>query len=223
MGKRIAAACIAVLFVLPNTVAAQDNRYVPVTGSAEAPRGFVALCREDAQLCSALGGTPERADAPLTEATASIVPAVHSLPLPSTPPAQPDADPATLLARVNRLVNGHVRQRTDLAQFGQGELWRRSGIGRDAVGDCEDIAIEKRLQLIAAGYPAERLFFAVVYRRDLGLHVVLVARTDAGDMVLDSRSPYVRPWSEAAYDWISAQAPGEAGRWKMVAASAGRS
>ncbi|KTF68829.1 transglutaminase-like cysteine peptidase [Sphingomonas sp. HT-1] len=168
-----------------------------------------------------LGGLPgygESQTGRAVAATASI-----ALTLPQHAAIDAGSDSSKLLASVNRLVNSRVRQRTDLAAFGEGELWRRSGIGRGAVGDCEDLAIEKRLQLIDAGYPADRLFFAVVYRRGLGLHTLLLARTDDGDMVLDSRSPYVRPWHEAGYDWISAQAPGEAGRWQTVVVPSRRS
>lgn len=118
-----------------------------------------------------------------------------------------------LLKTVNRRVNGAVLQRRDAQIFGQGELWRRAGIGSGAVGDCEDIAIEKRLQLVAEGFPADKLAFAVVFRRDVGLHTVLVARTGRGDVVLDSLDPYVSDWTKARYSWISVQSMDDPQRW----------
>jgi predicted transglutaminase-like cysteine proteinase len=121
-----------------------------------------------------------------------------------------------LLQRINRKVNGRVAQRQDIAIFGQGEVWRRSGIGTAAVGDCEDLAIEKRLQLIAEGFPPTKLAYAVVYDRRLGLHTVLIARTEQGDVVLDSATPYVTAWNRTRYSWISVQAMEDPQRWLSV-------
>lgn len=131
----------------------------------------------------------------------------------ATPAALPEEALRTLLKQVNRHVNGRVRQRTDEEIYGVGELWRRSGDGKDAVGDCEDLAIEKRAELIAAGFPPDRLAFAVVYSRASGLHTVLVARTAAEDVVLDGRSPYVTSWSKVPYSWISVQSMNDPMLW----------
>lgn len=128
-------------------------------------------------------------------------------------PARGDDAGLDLLKKVNRRVNGAVVQRRDDQIFGQGELWRRSGVGPGATGDCEDIAIEKRLQLVAEGFPADRLAFAVVYSREVGLHTILVARTAQGDKVLDSADPYVSDWAKARYSWISVQSMDDPARW----------
>jgi predicted transglutaminase-like cysteine proteinase len=122
-----------------------------------------------------------------------------------------------LLNAVNRYVNGHVRQMTDWQAFGVEELWRRSGTGAGAVGDCEDLAIEKRYELIAAGVPANRLRFAVVFRSDVGLHTVLVVHLETGDMVLDNRTPWVDSWQRAPYQWIAIQSAADPMRWQKPA------
>lgn len=125
--------------------------------------------------------------------------------------AHPSIDPKAdktdraLLKRVTRYVNARVQQRTDAQIYGQDELWRRSGVGIAAMGDCEDIAIEKRAELTEAGFPGDRLSFAIVYSQQAGLHTVLVARMADGDMVLDSRNGFLMPWYKAAYSWISVQ------------------
>lgn len=129
------------------------------------------------------------------------------------PTALPESELKAMLKQVNHHVNGRVRQRTDAEIYGVGELWRRSGDGKNAVGDCEDLAIEKRAELIAAGFPPDRLAFAVVYSRDAGLHTVLVARTDVEDVVLDGRSPYVTNWSKTPYSWISVQSMNDPMLW----------
>lgn len=118
-----------------------------------------------------------------------------------------------LLAHVNKHVNGHVRQQSDIATYGVGELWRPSGDGPRAAGDCEDLAIEKRLQLIAAHFPPENLFFAVVYGTNIGLHTVLIARLGNGDVVLDSRTPYIEPWTRSGYKWLAIEKPGDPQVW----------
>lgn len=115
------------------------------------------------------------------------------------------------------MVNRRVRQMTDAQNFHEAEWWQRSGIGPSARGDCEDIAIEKRYQLIAAGVPKSSMAFAVVYTRSVGLHTVLIVHTAEGDWVLDSLSGYVRNWSRAAYSWISVQSMQNPLIWYHVA------
>lgn len=125
-----------------------------------------------------------------------------------------------LLAQVNRRVNGRVRQRTDIQIYGTGELWQRSGISPSAQGDCEDLAIEKRLELVQQGFPADRLSFAVVYSRSAGLHTILLARTDEGDVVLDSRSPHISAWSKTGYVWLSIQSADDPMVWRALSRAA---
>jgi predicted transglutaminase-like cysteine proteinase len=132
-------------------------------------------------------------------------------------PLRDDRPDEALLSRVNTHVNGHVHQQSDLATYGVAELWRPSGDGPHAVGDCEDLAIEKRIELLAAHFPPQRLFFAVVYARDIGLHTVLVARLDSGDVVLDSRSPFIEPWSRTPYSWLAIETPGAPQVWHQSA------
>lgn len=121
-----------------------------------------------------------------------------------------------MLKQVNRTVNGAVRAISDQALYGVDELWNRPGVGKGASGDCEDFAIEKREQLIEQGYPARDLFFAVAFRADLGMHAVLVAHTEAGDYVLDNRTPYVTPWNQVPYVWVKRQSRDDAQLWSLV-------
>lgn len=222
-------------------VLGRDARpFLPVAESMEAPRGFVAMCETDRAFCSATHKPPDsriviaalagRDDThPSPAAMALLAPvsvapgaaATNAKARPSTGTGAFSASPisgdeAKLLNRINRYVNSRVQQHTDWQIFGRDEVWARSGVGRNAVGDCEDIAIEKRYELVAEGFPANRLAFAVVYSRASGLHTVLVARTERTDVVLDSRSPYVRTWSEADYSWISVQSMDDPGVWRRV-------
>lgn len=171
-----------------------------------------ALAERDAQLPAA--GAPQLSPAAWTPSAGAVSAAADEA---NGPPEPPLAVRLKMLGAVNRLVNSRVRQVSDWDNYGVEEYWTRTGIGTGAAGDCEDIAIEKREQLVSAGYPERDLFYAVAYRSDLGLHAVLVARTEMGDLVLDSRTPYVAPWYEAPYVWIKHQEPGRPSSWSVAA------
>jgi predicted transglutaminase-like cysteine proteinase len=146
---------------------------------------------------------------------------LHLLPLFRMMPATrllPD-DGAWLeqIARINAHVNRHVRQVADLQTYGREDVWRPAGTGPKASGDCEDLALEKRQELIAAGFPASRLFMAIAFRQTTGLHAVLVARLPDGDRVLDSRDAFVRPVAKTGYAWLSLQRPEAPERWSYPA------
>jgi predicted transglutaminase-like cysteine proteinase len=131
----------------------------------------------------------------------------------------PDHAPSMdLVKAINRNVNRRVRQRTDSQIYGVAEYWTRAGDDPRASGDCEDIALEKRAELIEAGVAADRLFLATVYRPRIGLHTVLVVRMAQGDFVLDSLERRVLPWREARFDWLRLQAPDRPMEWHRLAA-----
>lgn len=172
---------------LPATAA--TDPFLTPQHQISAPNGFTMMCNSQPQAC---------AD-------------------PSVNVAESSGHWETLLGRINRRVNRHVRQVSDAARFGQRDVWQASGINRGASGDCEDIALEKRKLLTEAGVPANRLFLALVYGRDgVGLHLVLIARTEQGDVVLDSRSSSITPWSNAPYTWIAMQSADRPDSWFSV-------
>ncbi len=180
----------------------------------------ISLAHADASPSQSLFGDNKplltaAAPPPPTPAAAPIDLATREAPPPAADAVAARAE-RQLLRRVNRYVNARVRQETDMQAFGEEELWRRSGVGANAVGDCEDIAIEKRYELIGQGFAEDRLFFAVLYSHEAGLHTVLVARTQDGDMVLDSRTGFVLPWSRAGYSWISVQSTADPMTWYAV-------
>lgn len=150
----------------------------------------------------------------LRQPTAAILPLPETAADPAAPSGTPDEQ--ALLARLRKInahVNHRVFQQTDMVLFGRPEVWRPSGDDHHASGDCEDLALEKRVQLIAADFPRERLFMAVVYSRMAGLHAVLVARMAQGDLVLDSRTGAIRRWADTGYEWLSIQSPDDPDRW----------
>lgn len=204
--------------VAPGPVASAAP-FMPSGMQVDAPQGYVDMCGRDAALCDDRSAVQaSQVEAPQGEAR--LTPASwNGAPEAAMPEAAPDmaADQQmALLNRVNLYVNGNVAQRTDMQTMGVEEYWRRSGVGMGATGDCKDIAIEKRLQLIQHGYPARNLFYAIAFRSDIGLHAVLVARTAMGDVVLDNRTPYIVSWTQAPYVWVKRQSRSDPSVWALV-------
>lgn len=175
----------------PLPVLAAPHAFLTARAPIAAPYGYTAMCGADPTACAPIATDVGAAPAP--------------------------KDWELLLRRVNRQVNRHVRQVSDMIRFARRDVWQASGIGRGATGDCEDIALEKRKLLLAAGVPADRLFLALTYGRSgVGLHLVLIARTGAGDVVLDSRNADIAPWTNAPYTWIAIQSADQPDHWFSV-------
>lgn len=103
------------------------------------------------------------------------------------------------IVRVNRQVNRSIRAVTDAEHWGVSDRW---DFPTDGLGDCEDIQIEKRRLLQAAGIPARAMRMAMVINPENEGHAVLVVRTDRGDFVLDNRVSAVLPWYDTGYVWV---------------------
>lgn len=106
-----------------------------------------------------------------------------------------NADPG-LLEAVNRAVNAGI-------------VYRREAVDRwtvwPAAGDCDDYAVTKLSELIDAGVPRDALRLALVTTAAGEGHMVLLARTDGGDVVLDNRTDAVVRWDRAGYRWVAAE------------------
>lgn len=227
----IAAAALA---VAPAAIAQNAPRaFIGFGEVADAPVGFMEMCARAPEACGLKAGEAA-ALSPRCAFTASLFPALterqgcpggdarNFVTAAIEPqPAQrgretSQADGGTtrkLIKSINLRVNRQVLQRTDIALYGVDEYWRPAGSERGAMGDCEDIALEKRDQLIAAGFRQDQLLLAVVYKQRVGLHTVLLVRTDAGDMLLDSLSDKVRWWHQGGYSWLRVQQPGKPLQW----------
>ena len=172
--------------------AAHARAAMPLTMTAglvaPAPDGFVGMCAESPQLC-----TSQQSNAP------GAVPSDKVL--------------MKMVKHINRRVNRYVRWQADI-----GERWSLPVGDKHAVGDCEDYAIEKRVQLIAAGFPARDLHFAVGYLPNVGLHTVLVAEIGGRDIVLDSRTSWTMPWFDTPYVWVLRQSQQDPTVWQSTIA-----
>ncbi|MGR9172109.1 transglutaminase-like cysteine peptidase [Rhizobium sp. KDH_Rht_773_N] len=118
-----------------------------------------------------------------------------------------------LLRRITRAVNLSVRASQD--RSGSGDAWTLPLGGR---GDCEDYALQKMKDLIDAGFPADRLALSVVIGPRDENHVVLIARLDEGDYVLDNLNDAVKNWRATPYTFLATQDFQARSTWRVTLA-----
>lgn len=117
-----------------------------------------------------------------------------------------------LAHEVNHGVNTGVVYRSDIEQYGLPDLWREASLG--GAGDCEDIALAKRRALLDAGADPRHLRLAICRTETAETHLVLIATTEAGELVLDNRHPVPMERQALGYDWLLIE---EGGQWSTIA------
>lgn len=120
-----------------------------------------------------------------------------------------DASAEVLVERVNRQVNDAIAPETDDEVYGMSEFWTYPG----KEGDCEDFALLKRRELMAAGISVSNLLITVVFKPNGEGHAVLTVRTDKGDFVLDNLSDDVKHWTDTPYTFVKRQDSRDTGAW----------
>ena len=86
-------------------------------------------------------------------------------------------------------------------------------------GHCAIFAVQKRHDLIAAGWAAAALSLAMVYTGSGENHLVLVARTDRGAFVLDNLRNRILPWDSTGYQFAKIQSIENPNFWVSVSGS----
>ena len=119
----------------------------------------------------------------------------------------------SILRMLNREINASVPEISDIAQYGRLEVWE---LPTARGGDCEDIAMRKKRDLIDAGIAPQSLMLSTVLDRDLNAHAVLVFRDEDGDLVLDNLTDRILPWAETGYSFLRMQDPASPDRWRAV-------
>ena len=114
-----------------------------------------------------------------------------------------------LLNRVNRGVNAAIAPVSKGYRMGTQETWRIGPI----MGDCNDYAVTKRHELLQRGLPATALRLAVVTTASGSGHLVLLAATTKGDLVLDNLTEAILPWQSADYHWLKVQSARDPRLW----------
>jgi len=122
-----------------------------------------------------------------------------------------------LLNQINQSVNRVVKKASDQDLYGENEYWALPRLVNGKLyGDCEDYALEKRRQLLAAGVPEAALSMAVAFTARGESHAVLMVSLQSGDWVLDNLTPWATPWQDLNYHWVERQVPGTA-QWTTIA------
>ena len=149
--------------------------FLRIHGVTQPPHGFVDFCLRDPKTCSE-GQTDD---------------------------TQRPGHAARLaeLTRINRHVNASIEPATDLEVYGRTEHWALPV----ARGDCEDYALLKRHNLIAAGWPGSALLMTVVLDEKGEGHAVLTVRTSDGDFVLDNKTDEIKVWNKTPYHFVMRQ------------------
>jgi predicted transglutaminase-like cysteine proteinase len=186
-GALIALAIFSTPSLASQSVDLSNPAFAPVTGPTSIPVGAAEFCKTHRDECGPLGGV----DAVEMLSQASW----HEL------------------VEINDAVNGTIVPETDQDLYHVAEFWTYP----DGRGDCEDIALEKRRQLIEAGWDASTLLMTVVREPNGNGHAVLMVRTDRGDLVLDNQDGRVLVWADTPYEFIKRQSQADAGKWVGLA------
>lgn len=172
------------LFADPALAADLSNAaYTKESGATTTPVGYYDFCRKAPAECVQVRGS-----------------------------AEPVALTETLwekLVSVNEHVNIDVRPVSDQELYHREELWAYP----QGAGDCEDYVLEKRRELMSAGWPESELLIAVVRKADWEGHAVLLVRTDRGDLILDNLVGEIRLWDVTPYVYIKRQSTLDNQRW----------
>jgi len=120
-------------------------------------------------------------------------------------------DRMKLLQSVNASVNAAIKPVSDQDNYGKRDYWT---IPKNGKGDCEDYVLLKRAKLMARGISPSQLLITMVQGSEA--HIVLTARTDHGDYILDNMRADVLPVEKTSYRYIKMQSPSHSGQWVSI-------
>ena len=105
------------------------------------------------------------------------------------------------------VVNDRVNDRIIYDENTVSRPWRViAADAADRNGSCHDYAVTKRAELLALGWPAERLLLCEVACNAAANHLILLAIDDAGAaLALDNRRRDIVAWSSAHYRLLRRQ------------------
>ena len=183
---------LALLGILTGGVEAQtasgddSTAFMTTTGRTSQPIGHYDFCQRYAAECSVRTRAPSRV---------RLTPELWNQ-----------------FVEVNASVNLAIKPATDQEVYGVPEYWAYP----TTRGDCEDLVLLKRRDLIEEGWPVGALLITVVRQRNGDGHAVLTVTTDRGDLVLDSLQPRVRLWTDTDYQYVKRQSEFNSGQWVAI-------
>jgi predicted transglutaminase-like cysteine proteinase len=119
------------------------------------------------------------------------------------------------LSQIDRLANHQIEGVADDEHYGIYKMgiinwWTYPDDGK---GNCNDYVLLKRKLLVEAGWPKSALLLTVVLDHENKGHLVLTARTDAGDLILDNMVDDILAWDETGYAFVKRQSPEDPNVW----------
>lgn len=201
-------------------------------GAIEGARRMAAIGASLSALAACAGGDP----AALPPSGAALLRA-HAVPMAAGPLAVPPAGLLGFCARHlrdcaagggNAVVVALDPRRRDELEAVQARVNAAVAPGKlpndawdypiDGHGECNQYALEKRRELMALGWPREALLLTAALTEAGEGHLVLVARTSAGDLVLDNRAGAVVDWTYLPYRWLVQQNAASLSLWMSLEA-----
>ena len=199
MFRTIAAATLATLSIgltLPTADASphlkggfEPHVFADTTGPTSVPIGWHIFCKEHTEECHAPSGGVQKVS--LTEQNWKM------------------------LLEIDHLVNQNIAGISDedhyhISAKGIANWWTYPD---DGMGNCNDYALLKKRLLIEAGWPSSALFLTVVLDHHNEGHLVLMARTDRGDLILDNLEDEVLVWYQTGYTFLKRQSGSDPDTW----------
>jgi len=172
-----------------NATTTHAHQFAREVTEAAVPVGWTSFCKAQPAECVA------------GEKTASLV--------------NLDRDHWVQLQQINSLVNHEIQGIGDNDHYGIYKLgiikwWTYPD---DGAGNCNDYVLLKKKLLVEAGWPRSALLLTVVLDTHNEGHLVLMARTDDGDLILDNLTDTVKNWSGTGYTFIKRQTADDPNNW----------
>ncbi len=86
----------------------------------------------------------------------------------------------------------------------------------DGKGNCNDYVLMKRKLLIEAGWPRSALLLTVVVDQHGDGHLILMVRTDRGDLILDNMREEIVSWDRTGYRFVKRQSADNPNDWVAI-------
>lgn len=119
------------------------------------------------------------------------------------------------LQQINSLVNHEIQGVGDNDHYG---IYKMGIINwwtypDDGAGNCNDYVLLKRKLLVEAGWSPSALLLTVVLDKHNEGHLVLMARTNDGDLILDNLTDTIKAWDATGYTFIKRQSADNPNNW----------
>jgi predicted transglutaminase-like cysteine proteinase len=187
----IAIGAVASSFAAPTTTAALAS-FAPVGIAKPAPYGWLHFCAAQPAECEAPPASPK-----LVQLT-----------------SQSWAE----LNQINTIVNREVDPISDEDHYRiyEQDILNWWTYPDDGKGNCNDYVLMKRKLLIEAGWSKAALLMTVVVDRHGDGHLILMVRTDRGDLILDNMRQDIITWDRTGYRFVKRQSASDPNDWISI-------